>query len=222
PLFPLARRFLFLLLISLCRCYLFPFVRRPLLRVFLCVLLKAPPSLISTHWVILTPFSPCAFCYLGFSNQVIALHEASRVVPSGTSSFSARFRFQGVEDAFQHIVTRRDNGFLPARYRLRRCTRFSSKTRFAAHLSLMASNNSQPSTSMGGASVPSKGKAKDSSSQVRKMVYRKAKWRLSEIVSDAESDPQAESLTEGDMSSVELEPETGNFRATNDADYRIL
>ncbi|CAL1399657.1 unnamed protein product [Linum trigynum] len=93
----------------------------------------------------------------------------------------------------------------------------------------MASNNSQPTASMGGASAPSKGKSKASSSKVRKMVdravYRKAKWRLSEIASDVEDDesnPQAEALTEGDMSSVELKPSTCNFRATSDPNYCIL
>ncbi|CAI0463950.1 unnamed protein product, partial [Linum tenue] len=56
-------------------------------------------------------------------------------------------------------------------------------------------------------------------------VYRKAKWRLAEAIDDAEDDKsgtQAELLSEGDMSSVELEPATGNFRATDDLDYCLL
>ncbi|CAL1397207.1 unnamed protein product [Linum trigynum] len=93
----------------------------------------------------------------------------------------------------------------------------------------MASNNSQPSASVGGAPTSKKGKEKASSSKVRKMVdqtvYRRSKWRLAEIASDIEDDQsytRLEALTEDDTSSVDPDPGTSCSRTVTDSGYTIL
>ncbi|CAI0421599.1 unnamed protein product [Linum tenue] len=167
-------------------------------------------------------------CDDGVSSIVCFFQKHRSAYSRPDTLFARRFQFQGVRGAYHSTVTG-GNGFLPARYRLRRCTRFSSKVDFAAYHSLMASNNSQPSASARGASASKKGKEKASSSKVRKMVdrtvYRRSKWRLAEIASDIEDDQsytRQEVLTEDDTSSADPDPRPSSSRTVTDSGYTIL